>query len=53
MTTLDCPTLSSIYIYVKVLASMSVVIPSRVVKRLGLILGANLFIELIDTFLII
>ena len=50
---LHCSLLSHIDIHIKVLASSSAIIPSPAVERLGLILGANFFLQLIDALFVL
>ena len=50
---MDGSAFSCIHVDVEVLPRRRVVIPASVVKRLGLVLGANLFLQLLDALLVL
>ena len=50
---LHCSLFSNVDIHIEVLACICTIIPPTAVERLGLVLGANFFLQLIDTLLIL
>ena len=50
---LHCSLFSNVDIHIEVLACSCAIIPPAAVERLGLVLGANFFLQLIDALLIL